>query len=70
MVTCFVFLSVALQYAVCSSATPQALVLIKIGLLLDQNCHRHGRMAHHVETMSSQIIPLSNKTRINDNETA
>jgi hypothetical protein len=27
-------------------------------------------MAHHLETMSSQIVPLSNKTTINDNETA
>ena len=27
-------------------------------------------MAHHVETMSSQIDPLSNKTTINDDETA
>ncbi len=27
-------------------------------------------MAHHVETMSSQIVPLSNETTINDDETA
>jgi predicted metal-binding membrane protein len=27
-------------------------------------------MAHNVETMSSQIVPLSNKTTINNNETA
>jgi hypothetical protein len=27
-------------------------------------------MARHVATMSSQIVPLSNKTTINDNKTA
>jgi hypothetical protein len=27
-------------------------------------------MAHHLETMSSQIVPLINETTINDNETA
>jgi hypothetical protein len=27
-------------------------------------------MAHHLETMSSQIVPLINETTINDDETA
>jgi hypothetical protein len=43
---------------------------IEIGPLLDQNCRRHGRMAHHVATMLSQIIPLSNKTTIKNDKTA
>jgi hypothetical protein len=30
----------------------------------------HGWMTHPVETMSSQIVPLSNETTINDDETA
>jgi hypothetical protein len=44
--------------------------MVEIGPLFDQNRRRPGRMAHHVKTMSSQIVPLSNATTINDDETA
>jgi hypothetical protein len=41
-----------------------------MGPFSDKNCRHHGGMGHHVETMWSQIVPLSNETTINEDKTA